>query len=244
MLKKLGVNIDHVATLRQARGEIYPDPVWAAIICELAGADSIVLHLRQDRRHINERDLRLLRELVKSRLNLEMSTSQEIVEIALDTKPDQITLVPERRQELTTEGGLDVQGNKKLIEGIVKKFKEADIRVSLFVDPVPEQVESCLQVGAQFVELHTGRYACARDETQRQKEFTSLLETARFARSLGLGVNAGHGLNYWNVKGICRIKEIEELNIGHAIISRAVLVGLERAVKEMLELIQWTSPQV
>lgn len=236
-MPKLGVNIDHVATLRQARRTTEPDPIAAAIICELAGCDSIVVHLREDRRHINERDLRILKEIVKTRLNLEMSVAKEIVDIAIDVRPDQATLVPERRQEITTEGGLDVISGEKSIKEVIKRLQSAGIRVSLFIDPVNSQIEAANRVGAGFIELHTGKYAEAKLEEENIRELQNLINTTQFAINLGLRVNAGHGLNYQNVKKVARISGIEELNIGHSIISRAVLVGLERAVREMLELV-------
>ena len=234
---KLGVNVDHVATLRQARRTIEPDPVFAASMCELAGADSIVCHLREDRRHINERDLRLLKETVQTRLNLEMSISKEIVRIAQDIKPDQATLVPEKRQEITTEGGLNVSGKLSLIKKAVRSLKEKDITVSLFIDPVRAQIKAAKQSGAEFIELHTGEYANSKTERQAQGHIEKLIQATEYAASLGLRVNAGHGLTYNNVRPVANIQGIEELNIGHSIISRAVLVGLEKAVKEMLGLI-------
>ncbi len=236
-MPKLGVNIDHVATLRQARRTTEPDPIAAAIICELAGCDSIVVHLREDRRHINERDLRILKEIVKTHLNLEMSIAKEIVDIAIDVRPEQATLVPERRQEITTEGGLDVISGEKSIKEVIKKLQSAGIRVSLFIDPVNSQIEAAKRVGTKFIELHTGKYAEAKTEESSQRELQNLIDTTQFALSLGLRVNAGHGLNYHNVKKVAQISSVEELNIGHSIISRAVLVGLERAVREMLELV-------
>lgn len=236
-MPKLGVNIDHVATLRQARRTTEPDPIAAAIICELAGCDSIVVHLREDRRHINERDLRILKEIVKTRLNLEMSIAKEIVDIAIDVRPEQATLVPERRQEITTEGGLDVISGEKSIKEVIKRLQSAGIRVSLFIDPVNSQIEAAKKVGTKFIELHTGKYAETKTEESSQRELQNLINTTQFALSLGLRVNAGHGLNYHNVKKVAQLSGVEELNIGHSIISRAVLVGLERAVREMLELV-------
>lgn len=235
---KLGVNVDHVATLRQARGGVEPDPVAAVCLCELAGCDSIVVHLREDRRHINERDLRLLRDTVKTRLNLEMSQVKEIVDIALDVKPDQVTLVPERREELTTEGGLDVVSNEDNIKRLVGLFRKKGIVVNLFIDPDHLQIKAAQNTGAKFVELHTGRYAQSNNEEEADTQLEIIVNAAKSARELGLRVNAGHGLNYNNVRRISRIEGIEELNIGHSIVSRAVLVGLERAVKEMLDLIR------
>lgn len=236
---KLGVNVDHVATLRQARGGVEPDPVSAASLCELAGCDSIVVHLREDRRHINERDLRLLRGTVKTRLNLEMSQAEEIVDIALDVKPDEVTLVPERRQELTTEGGLDVISGRENIEKVVNLFQKNGITVSLFIDPEPLQIKAAKSTGAEFIELHTGRYAQKNNnEEEISFQLKNLVSATKLTLKLGLRVNAGHGLDYNNVKAVGEIEGIEELNIGHSIISRAVSVGLERAVKEMLVLIK------
>lgn len=235
---KLGVNVDHVATLRQARKIDVPDPVIAAQICEKAGCDSVVCHLRQDRRHINDKDLDELRNVVKTKLNLEMSCAQEIVDIALKVKPDQATLVPERREELTTEGGLDTLANQKVVSGVVRTLTSAGIRLSLFIDPERTQIEAAKATGVECIELHTGRYANACSGPEIELELSALTQSAKFARSLGLKVFAGHGLNYENVKEIIRIGDIEELNIGHSIISRAVFVGLENAVKEMLALIR------
>jgi pyridoxine 5-phosphate synthase len=235
---RLGVNIDHAATLRQARGEASPDPIIAAEICQAAGCDSIVCHLRQDRRHINDTDLKNLRKTVKKKLNLEMSCAEEIVKIALETLPEQATLVPERRQELTTEGGLDVVSHKERVEEVVGRLNSSGIAVSLFIDPEQPQIEAAKQSGAESIELHTGSYANARTESERELELKGLAESTEFARNLGLQVFAGHGLNYENVKRIARVKDIEELNIGHSIISRALFVGLENAVKEMLALIK------
>ena len=236
-MPQLGVNIDHVATLREARGGLEPDPLQAAVICENAGCDSIVVHLRQDRRHINEKDLHLLRETVKTRLNLEMSTLPEKADIALEVKPDQVTFVPEKRQELTTEGGLDVVSGKKKIAKVIGTFRRKGIRTSLFIDPEDSQIEAAKEVGAEFIELHTGRYANSLKEDKIALELHELIDATQLAITLGLRVNAGHGLNYRNVRKISQIKGIEELNIGHAIISQAVLVGLERAVKEMKALL-------
>lgn len=235
---RLGVNIDHIATLRQARGGDVPDPIVAAEICIRTGCDSVVCHLREDRRHINDDDLRNLRKSVKTKLNLEMSCAQEIVNIALKVLPNQATLVPERRQEITTEGGLDVLTNQKTVEQVVKRLGSAGIVVSLFIDPEQSQIEAAKHSGAQCIELHTGRYANACNESEVRLELQNLKTGAKFARSLALNVFAGHGLNYENVKKIVEIGEIEELNIGHSIVSRAVFVGLENAVKEMLTLVK------
>ncbi len=235
---RLCINIDHVATLREARGGNEPDPVTAAQICELAGVDGIVCHLREDRRHINDRDLRLLRESIKTKLDLEMAATEEIVAIAIQTLPELVTLVPERRQELTTEGGLDVRGNRHYLRDVVRELQRHEIEVSLFVDPVPDQIESCKDVGAEKIEIHTGEYANARNEREQLERLTIVRSAARMAQELGLGVNAGHGLNYLNILPFKTITEIEEVSIGHAIIARAVFVGLERAVKEMLALVK------
>lgn len=242
-MPKLGVNIDHVATIRQARHTVEPDPIRAASICELAGCHSIVVHLRQDRRHINERDLNILRQMVRTRLNLEMSTAQEIVNIACKVKPDQCTLVPEKRAELTTEGGLDVAGSMLKLKKIIKRLKGNDIKVSLFIDPDKKQIEVSKDLNVSFIEIHTGRYANAKTEVERDFELKRIDDYAQYATNLGLRVNAGHGLTYQNVRDIACIPYIEELNIGHSIISRAVLVGLDRAVREMLAIV-WYMAQV
>lgn len=231
---KLGINVDHVATLRQARKGIFPDPVDAAIICEMAGCDSIVCHLREDRRHIQDRDLYLLKKTVKTKLNLEMALSQEIVDIALDVKPNQVTIVPEKRQEVTTEGGLDVAGNLERIKENVEKFHKAGITVSLFIEPEEHQIEASKDAGVEFIELHTGRYADAKDEKELYKELNKIYKATEYALSIGIRVNAGHGLDYKNTAQICKIKGIEELNIGYSIMARAIFKGLETAIKEML----------
>ncbi len=234
---KLGVNIDHVATVRQARRGREPDPVWAAAICELAGADIITVHLREDRRHINDRDLRLLRSTVGTKLNLEMADTPEIVGIALEVKPPQVTLVPEKRQEVTTEGGLDVRGNLESISASAKKFHQACILVSCFIDPDFDQLAAARDSGADFVELHTGSYANASGESAAGRELEKLFAAADRGGELGLRINAGHGLNYLNVKPILALPRLEELHIGHSIISRAVFTGLEKAVRDMLSLL-------
>jgi pyridoxine 5-phosphate synthase len=234
---RLGVNIDHVATLRQARGGREPDPVWAAALAELAGADGITIHLREDRRHIQDRDLRVLRDTVRTRLNLEMAVWPEIMAIAIATRPDQITLVPERRQEVTTEGGLDVLGNLASLREAVARLSDAGLLVSLFIDPETAQVEASAKLGAHAVELHTGRYADAQTDADVSRELKALIEAGAAARSAGLLLHAGHGLNYQNVGDVARITDMAELNIGHSIVSRAVLVGMERAVAEMKRLI-------
>ena len=234
----LAVNVDHVATVREARGTVEPDPVTAAGICELAGAAGIVVHLREDRRHIQDRDVRLLRQTVKTRLNLEMGASKEMISIALDIKPDMVTLVPEKRQELTTEGGLNVKGNKKKITKAIEQLGKKNIPVSLFIDPDPKQIKASRESGATFVELHTGRYCDALTDIEREREFALVEESAAIAYESGLRVNAGHGLDYRNTPRVAALETIEELSIGHAIVSRAVFVGLDQAVREMLALIK------
>jgi len=234
---RLSINIDHVATLREARGGREPDPVTAAHLCELAGAEGIVCHLREDRRHINDRDLRLLRETVKTKLDLEMAATDEIVAIATGILPEMATLVPERRQELTTEGGLDVAGNRERLRSVVARLRDRGIAVSLFVDPLPVQIEAAKETGADKIEIHTGAYANAHGEDQQRQQLEGVRTAAHLARTLGLGVNAGHGLNYLNIIPLRSLADIDEVSIGHAVISRAVFVGLERAVKEMLALL-------
>jgi len=233
---RLGVNIDHVATLRQARGTSYPDPVFAAYLAELAGADQITCHLREDRRHIQERDLEILRQTVSTSLNLEMAASDEIIGIACRIKPDMATLVPERRQERTTERGLDVVSQIDVLRSTVETLHKAGIKVSLFIDPVEEAVKASKEIGADQVELHTGTYSEAQGE-RRTREIERIARAANLAKRIDLQVAAGHGLDYHNVRAICEIREIEELNIGHSIVSRAVFVGFERAVREMIEII-------
>lgn len=234
----LGVNIDHVATIRQARRTVEPDPVAAAVLAELAGADGITVHLREDRRHIQDRDVRLLRQTVRTHLNLEMAATDEMVAIALDIQPDYVTLVPERREEVTTEGGLDVAGQVDRMGRIVDKLQSAGIPVSLFIDADAQQIQSASIVQAQFIELHTGRYAEAHNEFTRAKELEILAQGCEQAIALGLRVNAGHGLTYWNTYPVACLPGMEELNIGHTIISRAVLVGMERAVREMKQVMR------
>lgn len=238
-MAKLGLNVDHVATVRQARGGVEPDPVAAAAIGELAGAEGITIHLREDRRHIQDRDLAILRQTIKTKLNLEMAATQEMVRMALKAKPEQVTLVPEKRQELTTEGGLDVIINYKSIADAVKRLQEGGISVSLFVDPHQEQIKAANKSGADYIEIHTGAYAEAIDWKSRERELEAIDTAIKLARKVGMGVNAGHGLNYVNIKAIAALGGIEEYNIGHSIISRAVLVGLDRAVKDMVELIKY-----
>ena len=235
---KLGVNIDHVATLRQARGGVEPDPINAAIICEKAGCDSIVAHLREDRRHINDSDVAKLKKVIKTRFNLEMSVSADIVKAAIRVKPHQATLVPEKREEITTEGGLDVLSNIQRISDVIKKLGAGGIEVSLFIDPERGQVEASKKAGARIIEIHTGRYANAKDTEEIERELSAISESVKIGRELGMVVNAGHGLDYKNVRQIVAIKGIEELNIGHSIMSHSIFVGLENAVKEMLALVR------
>jgi pyridoxine 5-phosphate synthase len=232
------VNVDHVATVRQARGGKNPDPVTAALLAELAGADGIIIHLREDRRHIQDRDLEILRKVVKTKLNLEMANTEEIVGIALRVKPDMVTLVPERRQELTTEGGLDVRAQQKGLKRNIARLKKAGIQVSLFIDADAGQVKASRAVGADLVEIHTGKYSDAPDEESQRNEFQRIAKAITQARKLGLRVNVGHGLDYRNVAPFTSIPEIEDYSIGHSIIARAILVGLDQAVKEMKERIQ------
>ncbi|PKM92726.1 MAG: pyridoxine 5'-phosphate synthase [Elusimicrobia bacterium HGW-Elusimicrobia-4] len=234
---KLGVNIDHIASIRNLRKGFFPDLVYAAKIAEDAGADGITVHLREDRRHINDADVENLKRIIKTKLNLEMSISADIVAFAKKIVPDYICLVPEKRQELTTEGGLDILSNHKKIEKIVKDLKDKNIVVSIFIDPDFEQIESAKKIGADFVELHTGNYADARNKTERKKELAKIQNSADLVLKLGLGLNAGHGLDYENVQGIAKIRGMNELNIGYSIICRAVFVGLFQAVKEMKSLI-------
>jgi len=237
-MPSLAINVDHVATLRQARGTIEPDPVTAAAICELAGASGIVVHLREDRRHIQDRDVLLLRRTVKTRLNLEMGANKEIIEFALELKPDLVTLVPEKRQELTTEGGLNVIAQKRRLAQTVKSMAARDIPVSLFIDPDPAQIKAANDIGATFVEIHTGRYCDAETELSRDQEFQLVAAAVEEACRSGLRVNAGHGLNYRNTAAIAALEGIDELSIGHAIISRAMYTGLDQAVREMLAIIR------
>ena len=237
---RLGVNIDHVATVRNARRTFEPDPVHAAVIADLAGADQITLHVREDRRHVNERDLKLIKELIHTRINLEMAVTDEMVELAKEVKPHQVTLVPERREEVTTEGGLDVIGSKEKVKGAVEELRREGIVVNIFIDPDEEQIRAAAEVGAQAVELHTGRYAEAfarNDEEEVERELERLKKAARVAKALGLRVYAGHGLTYKNVKPVAQIPEVEELNIGHSIVANAVLLGLKEAVEKMIKLI-------
>ena len=234
----LGVNIDHVATLRQARGGVEPDPVWAAAEAELGGASCITLHLREDRRHIQDRDLEILRQTVQVKLNLEMAVTDAMVDVACRTKPNQATLVPEGRQELTTEGGLAVAGREKKIAAAVRKLQAKGITVSLFIDPTPAEVEASARTGAEAIEFHTGEYANAPEGPERNRQFARVAEGAKQAHDVGLVVHAGHGLNYVNVRRIAAIPGMTELNIGHSIVSRAIFVGLRKAVREMVRLIE------
>jgi len=233
---KLGVNIDHVASIRQARGTRYPDPVQAAAVAEQAGADIITLHLREDRRHIQDRDVTIMRETIQTRMNLEMAVTDEMLEIACRTLPDEVCLVPEKREELTTEGGLDVAGSYERVASGVKKLNDAGILVSLFVDPDVSQLDASVQAGAPVVELHTGHYADAIDDEEREAEYQKILAAVDHGRAVGLKVNAGHGLHYHNVQRIAALAGISDLNIGHAIIARAVFSGLSDAVSEMKNL--------
>ncbi len=237
---KLGVNIDHVATLRQARLAKEPDLVRAAVLCEKAGADGITIHLREDRRHIQDNDVRILRQVITTSLNLEMATSNDIVDLALEMVPDMITLVPEKREELTTEGGLNIleEGVKENTRKAIEKLKEKNIPISLFVDPKREVMKVAKEIGADYVEIHTGKYADALSESERKEELKNIEDAVKAARALNLKVNAGHGLDYKNVDDIAKIKDIIELNIGHSIVSRSIFVGIEKAVEEMKELIK------
>ena len=237
-MAKLGVNIDHVATVREARGAASPDPVEAAKACVKAGCDSIVCHLREDRRHIKDADVVRLRKSVKTRFNLEMSIAKDIVKFACGMKPDQATLVPERRKELTTEGGLDVRANIVQIRSVVSALKSCGIDVSLFIGPVKAEIDASAKAGARIIELHTGEYANAGSGAERKRELDKLASSARYALSLGLEVNAGHGLDYDNVKPVADIDGMNELNIGYSIISRSIFVGLGRAVEEMLDIVR------
>ncbi len=236
-MARLGVNVDHVATIRQARRGSEPDPVTAAALCELAGAEGITVHLREDRRHIQDRDLRVLRETVQTRLNLEMGATAEMIGIALETRPDCVTLVPEKRQELTTEGGLDVLGQEEALREAVTRLQGGGIPVSLFVDPDAAQIAACARTSAKYIEIHTGTYCAAHGPTQAV-ELGKIAAAITAAQRLGLGVHAGHGLNYVNIRPVVALGGIVEYNIGHSIISRAVLVGLERAVREMAALVR------
>ena len=236
-MPELGVNIDHVATVRQARRTNEPDPVWAAALAELGGADGITLHLREDRRHILDRDVRIMRQTVAVKMNLEMACEREIVEIACDVKPDQATLVPERREEITTEGGLDVSGHRDRVGEVIGRLRQSGISVSLFLDPVPQQIEEAARLGADAVELHTGQYALPGPGPKQQAELEKLTTVGAEVRKLGMALHAGHGLTYRNVAPVAAIEGMHELNIGHSIVARALMVGFERAVREMKQLI-------
>jgi pyridoxine 5-phosphate synthase len=233
---KLAINIDHIATIRNARGGSEPDPVEAALVCEGAGAVGIVCHLREDRRHIRDDDVHRLRSRIKKKLDLEMAATEEIIGIAIKTEPDLVTLVPERRQELTTEGGLDILGQKKHYEDVVTRFRQHQILVSLFIDPIEVQIRASADIGADMVEINTGEYAEAKTKHEAQEHLQRIQIAAKLGKSLGLNVNAGHGLDYSNIKSIATIREIDEVSIGYAIIVRALSIGLGPAVKEMLGL--------
>jgi pyridoxine 5-phosphate synthase len=234
----LGVNIDHVATLRQARGTRYPDPVQAALVSEQAGADAITLHLREDRRHIQDRDVFMLKDILQTRMNLEMAATSEMLEIATRVRPQDCCLVPERREELTTEGGLDVAGNLPYLKDYCAALADAGVRVSLFIDADPRQLNAAAETGAPVIEIHTGHYADAANSAEADRELSRIIDATALGLSLGLQVNAGHGLDYHNVSAIAAIQGLSELNIGHAIISRAVFTGLDEAVREMKRLIR------
>ncbi|KAA3620168.1 MAG: pyridoxine 5'-phosphate synthase [Calditrichaeota bacterium] len=235
---RLGVNIDHVATVREARQIDEPDPVAAAVLVDLAGAYGIVCHLREDRRHIKDRDVYFLREIVKSHLNLEMAATDEMVKIAIDLKPEMVTLVPEKREELTTEGGLEIAGSQEHLREVISQLQKHRIVTSLFIEPDIKQIKASARVQTDYVELHTGRYANLRSKKSISEELEKIKSAAIAASKLGLGVSAGHGLNYQNVHEIAKIREIEELNIGHSIVGRALFVGMEKAVREMMDLIK------
>jgi len=237
-MPKLSVNVDHIATIREARKTNYPDPVAAAILAELAGADGITVHLREDRRHIKERDVEILRQTVKTKLNLEMGLSDSVVKFALKVRPDMATLVPERRDEITTEGGLDLSKSTERLSEVISLLHDAGILVSLFINPTPNSVKKAHKLKADFVELHTGIYAEAKNPLETSTELEKIVGAAMLAKKLELGVNAGHGLNYENVREIAQIKEIDELSIGHSIVARASLVGMKEAVRQMLMLIR------
>ncbi|AEI74903.1 Pyridoxine 5'-phosphate synthase [Candidatus Moranella endobia PCVAL] len=234
---RLGVNIDHIATLRNARGTAWPDPVHAAFIAEQAGANSITVHLREDRRHINDRDVKLLRQTIQTNMNLEMAVTEEMMAIACTLLPNFCCLVPEKRHEVTTEGGLDIAAQRNKLRQAVVRLSDAGIKSSLFIEADEQQIKAAADIGAPYIELHTGAYANAVDEVSREAEYARIRQGAQYAATLGLKVNAGHGLNYHNVKPVAAITFMHELNIGHAIISRAVLSGLEEAVKDMKRLI-------
>ncbi len=235
-MKRLCINIDHIATLREARGGVEPDPAHSVFICENAGASGIVCHLREDRRHINDRDLKILREIVNTKLDLEMASTEEMKRIALETLPELVTLVPEKRQELTTEGGLDVIKNREYLRTFIPSLQEKGIEVSLFIDPIKDQIDVAAELGSNYIEIHTGEYANARDDREIEHQLKRIKTGAEHAFKLGMKVNAGHGVNYLNAHKLLEIKEIEEMSIGHSILSRAVFVGLDRAVRDMVEI--------
>lgn len=237
-MARLSVNIDHIATIREVRKGNEPDPVTAASLAELAGCDGIIVHLREDRRHIQDRDVEILRKTIKTKLNLEMAATAEMVKIAVKIKPDMCTLVPEKRQELTTEGGLDLLGNFTHLKATVSKLQKGKILVSLFIDPDPEQINAAKEMKADYVEIHTGIYSNAKSTKEIDRELKKIVESVSLASQLGLGINAGHGLNYHNIQPLVNLAEINEFSIGHSIIARSVLVGFERAVKDMIDLIK------
>ncbi|WAC07111.1 MAG: pyridoxine 5'-phosphate synthase [Thermodesulfobacteriota bacterium] len=237
-MARLSVNIDHIATIREARKGNEPDPVAAAFLAELAGCDGIIVHLREDRRHIQERDVEILRKTIKTKLNMEMAATGEMVKIAGKINPDMCTLVPEKRQELTTEGGLDLLGNFAYLKATVSKLQKEKILVSLFIDPDPEQINAAKELKADFVEIHTGTYSNVKTKKEIERELKKIVESVTLASQLGLGINAGHGLNYRNIQPLLNLSEIDEFSIGHSIIARAVLVGFERAVKDMIDLVK------
>jgi pyridoxine 5-phosphate synthase len=235
---RFALNVDHIATLRNARGEVQPDPVYAALLAEQAGVDGIVVHLREDRRHINERDVRLLRELITTKLDLEMAATEEIIKIACDVGPELATIVPERRQELTTEGGINVIDNYNLLKETIKELHKYEIEVSLFIEPEIEQIETSAELESDFIEIHTGKFANSLSEEEQFDELERIRLASRHAKKLGLGVNAGHGLNYHNIKLFRELPDIDEVSIGQAVIARAVFVGIPEAVKEMIRLLK------
>ncbi|MFO7754299.1 MAG: pyridoxine 5'-phosphate synthase [Desulfobacteraceae bacterium] len=237
-MAKLAVNVDHVATLRQARRINYPDPVTAAAAAETAGADGIVVHLREDRRHIKERDVKILRQTVQSKLILEMAATSEMLGIASSIKPDVVTLVPEKREELTTEGGLDALGNQDVIKEAVSTLKNSGIDVSIFIDPDLDQIKTCHKINADMIEVHTGGFCDAGSKLKREREFSRIVDSVKLASKLKLGVNAGHGICYNSIKAFKGLKEIDEFSIGHSIVSRAVITGMEQAVRDMAGLIK------
>ncbi|MBN1397783.1 MAG: pyridoxine 5'-phosphate synthase [Bacteroidetes bacterium] len=235
---RLAINIDHVATLRNARGGTDPDPVKAALLCEKIGAACIVCHLREDRRHIKDDDVKRLRSSLKKKLDLEMAATEEIIAIAVKTKPDLVTLVPEKRKELTTESGLDILKQKRFFEGVIKKFHKYKIPTSLFIDPVEAQIRASADIGTDMIEIHTGEYAEANSGSEKKEQLCRIQEAAAVGKAFGLTVNAGHGLDYSNIIPIAAIKEIDEVSIGHAVIARAIITGLDSAVREMMCLVK------